>query len=146
MKNSGFIIKLISLAVIVGSLAAYQAVVVGWQEEKDKAQAEAKAAAKAAAEKEEAEEKYIDGTYEGVGEGFGGDVKVSVTVSGGKIVSIDAFEHEDEDDAYFNRAVKLLDDIVEANDPEVDTISGATFSSNGLIEATKNALDKAVKE
>ena len=86
--------------------------------------------------------KYKDGTYEGVGNGFGGQIKVQVKISGGKITDIIILSHSD-GDAFINSASQLLSDIILKQTTNVDTVSGATFSSNGLIEAVRNALAKA---
>lgn len=87
---------------------------------------------------------YKDGVYEGSAEGFGGPVTVQVTVKNGKIASVKITEHSGEDAAYFNKAKVLADQIVKKQSTNVDTISGATFSSNGIIQAVRNALAKAV--
>ena len=52
---------------------------------------------------------------------------------------------EKEDAAYFDAASSLLDTILEEQSTDVDTVSGATFSSNGIIHATEDALRKAEK-
>lgn len=89
---------------------------------------------------------YQDGTYEGTGSGFGGDITVSVEVSDGKITKVELVSASKEDEAYLNTAKKVLDDITKAQTAEVDTISGATFSSTGIIEAAKAALSEAVNK
>lgn len=84
---------------------------------------------------------YTDGTYTGTGSGFRGDTKVSVTVENGNITDITVISFQD-DQEYFNRASSsIISDILEAQSTDVDTVSGATFSSNGIIEAVKNALE-----
>lgn len=88
---------------------------------------------------------YKDGTYEGTGTGFGGDITVSVVVSDGKITKVEVLSAPKEDEAYLNTAKKVLEDIEKAQTAEVDTISGATFSSTGIIEAAKAALSEAGK-
>ena len=82
---------------------------------------------------------YEDGTYEGTGTGYSGDVKVKVTVKDHQIVSVEILSTKD-DAAFFNRAKKLTDTIVTAQTWEVDSVSGATYSSRGIREAVKNAL------
>ena len=86
---------------------------------------------------------YVDGVYEGTGEGFGGDVTVSVTVSDGRIDTIDVVSADDETPAYFAQAKAVLTSIRAKQTTDVDTVSGATYSSNGLKEAVENALSKA---
>ena len=85
---------------------------------------------------------YNDGTYYGTGTGFGGTLKVKVVIAGGIITSIEVVSNND-DAAYFNRAVALLDTIIETQSTNVDTVSGATYSSVGLITAVRNALAQA---
>ncbi len=82
---------------------------------------------------------YEDGTYEGTGTGYSGDVKVKVTVKDHQIVSVEIVSNKD-DAAFFNRAKVLTDTIVKAQTWEVDSVSGATYSSRGIREAVKNAL------
>lgn len=82
---------------------------------------------------------YEDGTYEGTGTGYSGDVKVKVTVKDHQIVSVEIISNKD-DAAFFNRAKALTDTIVKAQTWEVDSVSGATYSSRGIREAVKNAL------
>lgn len=85
---------------------------------------------------------YKDGTYYGTGTGFGGSMTVKVVISDGKIASIDVVSNND-DAAYFNRAKALLATIVSTQSTNVDTVSGATYSSVGLINAVRNALAQA---
>lgn len=85
---------------------------------------------------------FKDGTYIGVGEGYKGDIKVSVVIKNGKIYKINILSTED-DEQYFSKARKLTSSIITKQTADVDTISGATFSSNGIIEAVSNALQKA---
>ena len=87
---------------------------------------------------------YIDGTYTGTGTGYGGDIVVSVTVSGGQITNIKVISAEDETYTYWIQAVTLLDVIIQEQTWEVDAVSGATFSSEGIMEAVKNALANAI--
>lgn len=85
---------------------------------------------------------FKDGTYIGVGEGYRGDIKVSVVIKNGKIYKINILSTED-DEQFFSKARKLTSSIITKQTADVDTISGATFSSNGIIEAVSNALQKA---
>lgn len=87
----------------------------------------------------------MDGTYEGSGTGFGGEINVSVTIAEGKLTAIDVLNADGEDPAYYDQAVAVIDEMLKAQSSEVDTVSGATFSSTGLIEATADALGKAEK-
>lgn len=86
---------------------------------------------------------WKDGTYEGEGQGFGGQIVVEVTIESGEITGIEVKEAEKEDSAYLGMAKDIIDGIVEAQSADVDTISGATFSSTGIREAVTQALEKA---
>ena len=88
---------------------------------------------------------YNDGVYEGSARGYSSDVTVKVTIKDGKIADIEVVS-QDETPEYFNEAVKVLDDIIDANSTDVDSISGATISSEALKEAVQNALQKAEKK
>ena len=91
---------------------------------------------------------YKDGVYEGTGKGFQGNITVSVRIKHSKIVEIKLIKNEKDDAAYFNRAwAEVPYNIIAmqtANADKVDVVSGATYSSNGIMEAVRNALKKAV--
>jgi polyferredoxin len=83
---------------------------------------------------------YTDGTYTGTGSGYRGTTAVNVVVSGGKITSI-TVESTDDDRQFMSRAKSdIIDAIIQTQGIEVKTVSGATFSSNGILEAIANAL------
>ena len=86
---------------------------------------------------------YKDGTYQGSGTGFGGTITVQVTISGGKIASIDILSASGETPSYFASAQGVIDRMISGQTPNVDAVSGATYSSNGIIQAVQNALSKA---
>lgn len=86
---------------------------------------------------------YKDGTYQGSGTGFGGTITVQVTVSGGKITAIDVLSASGETASYFANAKGVISKILSSQSPNVDAVSGATYSSNGIISAVQNALAKA---
>ena len=84
--------------------------------------------------------KIKDGTYEGQANGYRGLVKVSVTVKDHKITAIKVLSNSD-DAAFFNRAsAGVIKNILAKQSLKVDVVSGATYSSNGIIKAVKNAL------
>ena len=85
---------------------------------------------------------YKDGTYYGTGKGFAGTMKVKVDIAGGKIASISIVSTKD-GDSYVKSASLLLDTIVKKQSTNVDTVSGATFSSRGIIAAVRSALSQA---
>lgn len=85
---------------------------------------------------------YKDGTYYGTGTGFGGTLKVKVEISGGKIISIQIMENQDGSE-YISKASALINTIIQNQSTNVDTVSGATYSSVGIIQAVRNALSQA---
>ncbi len=86
---------------------------------------------------------WKDGTYEGIGHGFGGPIKVKVTIEEGEIKSIDLLEAKSEDSAYLSNATSLLPKIIQKQNADVDVASGATYSSNGIKQAVTSALEGA---
>lgn len=86
---------------------------------------------------------YKDGTYQGSGTGFGGTITVQVIISGGKITSIDILSASGETPSYFASAQGVISKIISGQTPNVDAVSGATYSSNGIIQAVQDALSKA---
>ena len=69
-------------------------------------------------------------------------MKVKVVISGGKIASVEVVENHD-DSSYLNRAKALIGNIISSQSTNVDVISGATYSSNGIKSAVRDALRQA---
>lgn len=87
--------------------------------------------------------KYKNGTYQGSGEGYhGGTTTLSVTIKNNRITKIKVVSHEDTP-SYFSSAKKLIKTMIAKQSTKVDVVSGATMSSNGIIEAVNGALEKA---
>lgn len=86
---------------------------------------------------------YADGTYQGEADGFGGTISLEVVVGDGVITAVNILSADGEDDVYFSVAQDIIPTILEAQSAQVDTISGATFSSTGIRDAVKQALEKA---
>lgn len=84
--------------------------------------------------------KLPDGTYQGEAQGMNGAIKVSVTVQGGKIAEVKVLEHKETPGLCDPAIDRVPKQIVATQSLEVDTISGATFTSKGIIEAVANAL------
>ena len=84
-----------------------------------------------------------DGTYEGSANGFSGKIKVSVVIKNQTIRSINILSNSD-DEAFFNRAKEgVTASIIAKQSTDVDTVSGATYSSRGIINAVKDALSSS---
>ncbi len=89
---------------------------------------------------------YRDGSYTGAGEGYSDDIEVEVKVENGFITSIEVLSHGDSDDIAEPAFTDLTETIMEEQSPEIDTISGATGSSRGFLEAVNSALSQAKTE
>ena len=86
---------------------------------------------------------WKDGTYTGSGKGFGGTISVKVTVKDGKISAIDVTNASGETASYFSKAKGIIPKMISGQTTNVDAASGATYSSNGIITAVRNAISKA---
>lgn len=87
---------------------------------------------------------YKDGTYTGTAQGFNGPVTVAVTIKDNKITAVDVKSNSDTPQFFNNAKNKVIPEIVKNNSTKVDGYTGATYSSNGIKNATANALNKAV--
>lgn len=87
---------------------------------------------------------YKDGTYTGTGSStIGGDIQVTVTVSGGKVVNVQVDSHNETNtiggmafDTYTKQAVA-------GNTYEIDGVAGATETAKGFAAAVMAALEQA---
>lgn len=86
---------------------------------------------------------YRDGVYTGDGQGFGGDIQVQITISDDTLTDIQVISAQKEDSAYLAQGKAVIDRILDAQSTDVDTVSGATFSSTGILMAVEDALGKA---
>ena len=140
-----FIIKSVNLLIVAGILALYCINVHKVGEEK-----------KSIAEKTDKKEVVSDsgnniyfaddGIYEGSGDGFGGEIKVRLTVKDNKLEKVEILSAENETKDYLESAKKILDDTIDKQSVDVDTVSGATLSSNGIISAMKDAIKNGKKK
>ncbi|MGN0204936.1 MAG: FMN-binding protein [Coprococcus sp.] len=85
---------------------------------------------------------YKNGIYAGIGEGYLGDIETCIVIQDKTIKAIFVTETQD-DAAYINRAKSVIDAALRMQNTDVDTVSGATFSSKGILEAIENALKAA---
>ena len=86
---------------------------------------------------------YLDGIYTAEAMGFEGQITVQVTVAEDKITNITILSAEDEEE-YLSRAKQVIPAILEGQSPNVDAVSGATYSSTGILNAVKLVLAKAL--
>lgn len=89
---------------------------------------------------------YKNGTYEGSGTGYGGTITVQVTMEDDTITAVSVVSAPGEDSAYLSQGENVISSILSEQSTDVDTISGATFSSTGILEAVNDALSKAENE
>lgn len=85
---------------------------------------------------------YKNGTFSGSGEGFEGTITVNVTIENDKITNISVVSASD-DEPYWSEGKGIISRIISAQSANVDTVSGATFSSGGILDAVKAALSSA---
>ena len=83
---------------------------------------------------------YADGVYVGSSRGYGGTVRVQVTMESGSITEVEILDASHETKQFLRRAKRLLTTVVEAQSWEVDAVSEATYTSRGILGAVQNAL------
>lgn len=86
---------------------------------------------------------YDAGTYEATADGYGGDVKVEVEFSESKITSVKVVEHEETDGIGTEAVDQMPQAIVDAQSLGVDATSGATVTSDAILEAVADAVNQA---
>ena len=156
MKYRNFILRTVNLVLILGVLWQYQntallraAAVAQRQQEIKEVEAWNTSVLQAQQAEQKAEEEKPtgpkDGTYEGSAYGFGDLITVSITLKDGKMTDISVLSADGEDKPYYKQAVSVLNEMLEAQSTEVDTVSGATLTADGLIDAVADALGKAVQ-
>lgn len=85
-----------------------------------------------------------DGVFTGAAQGYGGEVTMQVTVENGWIADVEILDASHEDQAWLDMAIVLPDRILEAQTPNVDVVSGATFTSTGIINGVTEALQQSM--
>ena len=140
-----FLIRSFCLAAVILILAGYNQVLKDRSKDEDITKLEAQVT-KLQQEKEKTVDikgTYPDGRWEGRAKGFGGMITVLVTVENGTISEIEITSADGEDKAYLSMAEDIIPKIIEAQSADVDTVSGATFSSTGIRDAVSEALKQA---
>ena len=138
-----FIVRIVNVCVIIAALFGYNHVTLAHEKIDAEAKAEAdRQNAEIAAQAGESGGSYKAGTYQGTATGFGGDITVEVTIADGKIADVEILSADKEDSVYLTMAKDIIPEIIDAQSADVDTISGATFSSTGIKNATAQALEK----
>lgn len=91
----------------------------------------------------ETEADYTDGTYSATAEGHNGPIEVEVIVENGTISRVEILSHEETNGISDPAIEEIPTAVVENNTPEVEAVSGATVSSEAIIEAVNTALEEA---
>ena len=86
---------------------------------------------------------YTPGTYTGKGAGINGEIEVEVTVAENEITNIKVLSHNETPGVSDLALSDVPANIVEHQSLGIDAIAGATYSSEGIIEAAANALSQA---
>ncbi len=147
--NRYFIARMLGCILVLSGLFVYQGKAQEWQKAKEENQKQVaevenynrQIEKEQRAKKEEA--LYKDGSYEETAKGFGGDIVVSVTIQSDTITAVEVVSAKKEDSAYLSMAMEMPKRIIDAQSYEVDTVTGATYSSTGIKNAVKAALEKA---
>ena len=85
-----------------------------------------------------------DGTYEGVGIGFGGNMNIQISINNKKITNINILNHR-ETQGYHEEVFRELSyEIIGTQNLNVDSISGATSTSRGFLNSIKDAVNKSI--
>ncbi len=87
--------------------------------------------------------KFKPGTYTGTAAGRNGDVQVSVTLSADAITNVEVTDQKETVGIADEALIRVPKEIVEAQSVQVDAVSGATITSNAIMEAVKEALKSA---
>lgn len=135
-EHKHFLMKVVNLCLIVGICIGYQGIASVRAEKEAEIEKKNQEAAAALV-------KWKDGSFEGSGTGFGGEIKVRVTITDGSLTDIEVVSAEQEDAVYLDNAKSILANMLKQQTGNVDIASGATYSSNGLIEAVNHALKEA---
>lgn len=146
-----FVIKWINLIVIAVVLISYQKyaiaradLVAAHEAEEKKAQDLEREYARMVEEAEESSSGLKDGIWKATGQGFGGDITLQVSIKDHKITKVEILSAQGEDPEYLSMAETLLSEIVDAQTADgLDAVTGATFSSRGILAAAEQALEEA---
>lgn len=87
--------------------------------------------------------RFTPGKYQGEGEGMNGKVVIEMEFSEDKIVSLELVQHSETEGIYEKAYDTLSKEIVEKQSLNVDTVAGATYTSNAIIHAAEDCVNKA---
>lgn len=139
LRKRNFILKAANVAVVVALVAWFST----WAAETNQADAQVQQQILEAQKVASRGPFPVDGTFTGSAQGYGGLVTTQVTIEGGYLEKVQVVDAPNEDGPYLEQAVKLIDDMLMKQTPNVDVVSGATFSSAGIINGVIQAIDSA---
>ena len=87
---------------------------------------------------------YKEGIYYGTAEGYNGEIEVAVVLQEKSIKAVLVTKNHD-DEKFFNRAMNVVKNIMKKQSTDVDVVSGATYSSNGLIKRSEECIKRSRK-
>lgn len=134
-----FFAKALNLALVVCVLAAFSAWAAKANAHDAAVQEQIAAAERAASRGPYAQ----DGVFTGSAQGFGGPVKMQVSIENGYISDVQILDASAEDDAWLEMCQGLPEQIVKAQGTSVDVVSGATYTSSGILNGATQALKQA---
>ena len=165
MNNQNFYLRLIALLMIIMAVFFYNGTVKDKEQEQiltalqeayeerktvaesktesDSKSSDSKKSTAAEETSDDSDNVYKNGTYEGSGTGYGGTITVQVTLQDDTITDVSVTSAPGEDSAYLAQGENVISSIISEQSTDVDTVSGATFSSTGILEAVNDALTKA---
>lgn len=138
-KHRNFIVKAANLAVAAALLACFSL----WAAQTRQADAAVQEQIQEAERAANRGPYATDGAFLGSAQGYGGTVTVRVTIDNGYVEQVDIVDASHEDGPYLEQTLRLTTDVVNANTSAVDTVSGATFTSAGILNGVTEALQKS---
>lgn len=132
--------KTLSAIAIIAMLMAYNA----WATDAARSDAEAREQIAEATRASATGPYAADGVFTGSAEGYGGTVTMQVTIENGWIAACEILDASHEDQAWLDMAIVLPERIVEAQTPNIDVVSGATFTSTGILNGVTEALQQSM--
>lgn len=87
---------------------------------------------------------FKDGVYTGTADGYRPGLQVEVTVKNNQITQVRIVSHNEHGERFYGPPMEIVpEEIVASQSTDVDTVSGATFTSVGIINAVNEALKNA---
>lgn len=87
--------------------------------------------------------KLKDGIYRASGRGFSGEIQVEMHIENSKIEAVYIYDHNENTTTARLPLSKIPYEITDSQSVNVDIISGATATSNGIIEAARDCIRQA---